>query len=157
MDRGRIDALFAFLGALPDSAALRLAQAVEQDRLAGGSNLPHALILEGLQPALERVPDRILAPLPVLIAGLYRGGPHIPDLSSAPDADLAAQAKQLAELVGGSTPVEFVSASGDIGRETKSALQSYCANIARELRAGTPHAESYAALAGNLRAELFGV
>jgi hypothetical protein len=46
--------LKAFLGGLPGSAAGRLAQAVETDRLMDGHALPHETILEGLRPALRR-------------------------------------------------------------------------------------------------------
>ena len=38
------------------AAAPRLAKAVEVDRLAGGTGLPHDLILGGLRPVLRRVP-----------------------------------------------------------------------------------------------------
>ena len=48
--------LQSFLGSLPRDVAARLAAAVELDRLADGSALPHDLILEGLRPLL-RVDD----------------------------------------------------------------------------------------------------
>ncbi len=54
-----------FLGILPESIAARLAKAVEVDRLAGGTSLPHDLILGGLRPVLRRLPapDRTPTPL----------------------------------------------------------------------------------------------
>jgi hypothetical protein len=45
--------LTAFLGTLPEALALRLAKAVEMDRLAEGKALPHDLILAGLRPILR--------------------------------------------------------------------------------------------------------
>jgi hypothetical protein len=50
--------LQSFLGALPLTAAEKLARAVELDRLAGGSVLPHESILQGLRPALQRADRR---------------------------------------------------------------------------------------------------
>jgi hypothetical protein len=54
-----------FLGNLPETLASRLAKAVEVDRLAGGTTLPHDLIMAGLRPVLRRVPapDRTPTPL----------------------------------------------------------------------------------------------
>jgi len=45
--------LMSFLSGLPEPLALRLAKAVELDRLSEG-NLPHDLILDGLRPLLRR-------------------------------------------------------------------------------------------------------
>jgi hypothetical protein len=45
--------LSGYLGGLPDPIALRLAKAVEIDRLAGGKNLPHDDILAALRPQLR--------------------------------------------------------------------------------------------------------
>jgi hypothetical protein len=60
----RMEQLKAFLGALPDAAAVRLAQAIEFDRLRQSSRLPHAQILDGLRPALRRAAaTRTLTPL----------------------------------------------------------------------------------------------
>jgi hypothetical protein len=57
--------LKSFLGSLPEEIAARLARAVEIDRLADGKALPHDMILEGLRPALRRLPgaERTLTPL----------------------------------------------------------------------------------------------
>jgi hypothetical protein len=49
--------LSAFLGGLPESIALRLAKAVEVDRLSGGVLLPHETILAALRPALRLKKD----------------------------------------------------------------------------------------------------
>ena len=46
--------LKGFLGNLPETAAGKLAQAVEVDRLMDGHQLPHDAILTGLRPALRR-------------------------------------------------------------------------------------------------------
>jgi hypothetical protein len=54
-----------FLGSLPESLAARLAKAVEVDRLAGGSGLPHDLILDGLRPALRRAATSDRTPTPL--------------------------------------------------------------------------------------------
>jgi hypothetical protein len=57
--------LRAFLGHLPKDVAARLAGAVELDRLAEGSALPHDLILEGLRPVLQSAEDRKRTPTPL--------------------------------------------------------------------------------------------
>jgi len=49
--------LLAFLGGLPSDIAMRLARAVEVDRLMDGHVLPHDVILNGLRPALR---DQVL-------------------------------------------------------------------------------------------------
>jgi hypothetical protein len=54
MKQAQIEMLQNFLATLPEPLALRLAKAVELDRLAEGSDLPHDLILEGLRPVLRR-------------------------------------------------------------------------------------------------------
>src|SRR5215469_17682973 len=50
----KAEQLHAFLASLPESLALRLAKAVEVDRLAEGKLLPHEMILDGLRPVLRR-------------------------------------------------------------------------------------------------------
>jgi hypothetical protein len=50
----KINTLRAFLGGLPEHLAVRLAKAVEFDRLSDGTVLPHDAILEGLRPILRR-------------------------------------------------------------------------------------------------------
>jgi hypothetical protein len=57
--------LQSFLGSLPEGMAARLAKAVEVDRLADGTGLPHDIILEGLRPVLRRCqpPQRTPDPL----------------------------------------------------------------------------------------------
>jgi hypothetical protein len=45
--------LQAFLGSLPGDIALRLARAIEIDRLLDGTALPHDMILDGLRPILR--------------------------------------------------------------------------------------------------------
>jgi len=56
--------LTAFLGGLPGHVAVRLAKAVEIDRLMDGKQLPHEDILTGLRPVLRRDPmARMLTPL----------------------------------------------------------------------------------------------
>lgn len=57
--------LQTFLGSLPRDMAARLASAVELDRLADGSNLPHDLILEGLRPVLRGDDLRRRTPTPL--------------------------------------------------------------------------------------------
>lgn len=47
--------LKAFLGGLGQVQARKLADAVERDRLAGGSSLPHEQILDGIRPILQRL------------------------------------------------------------------------------------------------------
>jgi hypothetical protein len=50
----KAEQLTGFLSGLPETLALRLAKAIEVDRLAEGNQLPHDLILEGLRPVLRR-------------------------------------------------------------------------------------------------------
>ena len=57
--------LQSFLGSLPKDIAARLATAVEIDRLAEGSALPHDLILEGLRPILRADDVRRRTPTPL--------------------------------------------------------------------------------------------
>ncbi len=61
----KAQALKDFLGSLPELLASRLAKAVEVDRLAGGTTLPHELILSGLRPVLRRVPAPERTPTPL--------------------------------------------------------------------------------------------
>lgn len=57
--------LLQFLGGLPSDIAMRLARAVEVDRLMDGKALPHQTILDGLRPVLRGgpYPSRTLTPL----------------------------------------------------------------------------------------------
>jgi len=57
--------LQSFLGSLPKDIAARLATAVEIDRLADGSVLPHDLILDGLRPILRTDDVRRRTPTPL--------------------------------------------------------------------------------------------
>ncbi|MBI1239077.1 MAG: hypothetical protein GC199_07005 [Alphaproteobacteria bacterium] len=62
-DKKRI--LEEFLGKLPNQSAVRLAAAVETDKVGGGSLLPHDTLLDALRPALrkEQRPPRTPTPL----------------------------------------------------------------------------------------------
>lgn len=62
-DKARL--LAAFLGTLPEEVAVRLAKAVELDRLADGKALPHDLILAGLRPVLRRAERAERTPTPL--------------------------------------------------------------------------------------------
>jgi hypothetical protein len=53
----KVTALKGFLSRLPQSAASRLALAVEADRRAGGNGLPHDVILDALRPTLVNIGD----------------------------------------------------------------------------------------------------
>jgi hypothetical protein len=57
--------LQTFLGSLPKDVATRLATAIELDRLADGSALPHDTILEGLRPVLRSDDTRRRTPTPL--------------------------------------------------------------------------------------------
>ena len=65
MDANKARQLSALLGALPVPVAVRLAKAVEIDRLNGGTALPHELILNAVRPVLRRTQadDRTPTPL----------------------------------------------------------------------------------------------
>lgn len=54
--------LRTLLGKLPETAANKLAQAIEMDRLMDGRDLPHEVILRGLRPSLGQS-NRTLTPL----------------------------------------------------------------------------------------------
>ncbi len=62
--KDKAEQLLAFLASLPETLALRLAKAVEIDRLVEGKNLPHDLILEGLRPVLRLAPHVDRTPTP---------------------------------------------------------------------------------------------
>ena len=57
--------LTEFLGRLPEDLAIKLAKAVELDRLIDGKSLPHDLILEGLRPVLRRAENVARTPTPL--------------------------------------------------------------------------------------------
>jgi hypothetical protein len=61
----RTGLLKSFLGSLPEEIALRLARAVEVDRLSDGKSFPHEMILEGLRPALRRLNGSDRTPTPL--------------------------------------------------------------------------------------------
>lgn len=63
----KTEMLRTFLGTLPEEVALRLARAVEVDRLLDGSALPHDVILEGLRPALRVTDDHQRTPTPLRV------------------------------------------------------------------------------------------
>jgi hypothetical protein len=65
MDPAKVKILTAFLGGLPESLALRLVKAIEVDRLAGGSTLPHDVILEGIRPILRKAQNVERTPSPL--------------------------------------------------------------------------------------------
>jgi hypothetical protein len=62
-DKARV--LTAFLSTLPEEVAVRLAKAVEFDRLAEGKVLPHDLILAALRPVLRRAEKADRTPTPL--------------------------------------------------------------------------------------------
>ena len=53
-----------FIGQLPSHVAERLAKALEVDRLIGGSDLPHAELLQALRPQLREAPKPARPPNP---------------------------------------------------------------------------------------------
>jgi hypothetical protein len=57
--------LQAFLGSLPQEIAMRLARAVELDRLMDGKGLPHDAILTGLRPILRQSGQQARTPTPL--------------------------------------------------------------------------------------------
>lgn len=76
-------ALTAFLGKLPENIAVRLARAVEYDRLADGKNLPHGLILDALRPILRKAQGQQRTQTPLRLFCL----PFEDLLTSAPRKD----------------------------------------------------------------------
>lgn len=54
MDPDKEKLLKEFLNQLPDRSAAALTRAIERDRLAGATQLPHEAILEGLRPTLRQ-------------------------------------------------------------------------------------------------------
>jgi hypothetical protein len=65
LSHDKTELLRTFLGTLPEEVALRLARAVEMDRLLDGSALPHNVILEGLRPVLRAGKVRQRTPTPL--------------------------------------------------------------------------------------------
>lgn len=151
-------ALRTLLGRISGPLAVRLAEAVEADRLAGGTSLPHAAILESLTPALrggqgamesfaQRAAAEIRAALPVQNAGAFAGGPVVPDLTGAPDMQASVCALVRARMI-------------DSDAETASWLRSYNDNLVRELRTAfgdkRDNAKARLALAADLTEILLG-
>lgn len=59
MDTAKVLKLKAFLGQLPEQMARQLLTAVELDRVAGGTDLPHDMLLDGLRPHVIQSQDEI--------------------------------------------------------------------------------------------------
>ncbi|MDE2182904.1 MAG: hypothetical protein KGJ78_07775 [Alphaproteobacteria bacterium] len=77
----KFELLRAFLGGLPEHAAVRLARAVEIDRLLDGKALPHDLILDSLRPMLSKSSMVVRTPTPLRLfcrpfEDLLYSGPH---------------------------------------------------------------------------------
>ncbi len=60
---GKQEQLNTFLAGLPEGVAAQLARVVEVDRLAGGTGLPHELLLDALRPKLPAMIERRLRSL----------------------------------------------------------------------------------------------
>jgi hypothetical protein len=148
-------ALRALLGRVAGPLAVRLAEAVEADRLAGGTSLPHAAILESLTPALrrndgmmeafaERAAHEIWAALPVQSAGAFAGGPAVPDLTRAPGMEASARALVRARMI-------------DCDGETAATLRSYSDHLVRESRTAFGEKRDNAKRCLALAADLTGI
>ena len=59
MDDDKPKKLKAFLSTLPEKIARQLTMAVERDRISGGKELPHELLLDGLRPTITTTEDRV--------------------------------------------------------------------------------------------------
>ncbi len=59
MDSTKVLKLKTFLGQLPEQMARQLLTAVELDRVAGGDDLPHDMLLDGLRPHVVRSDDEV--------------------------------------------------------------------------------------------------
>ena len=92
----KIGLLRAFLGNLPERMAVRLARAIELDRLGDGVVLPHDAILDGLRPILRRGTNvaRAVSPLRLFCK------PFEDLLVSGPRKD-----KQVGRIARGSIPI----------------------------------------------------
>lgn len=71
---GKQEQLNTFLAGLPEGVAAQLARVVEVDRLAGGKNLPHELLLDALRPKLLAVMERRLRSLDSHLAQIRAAG-----------------------------------------------------------------------------------
>ena len=71
---GKQEQLNTFLAGLPEGVAAQLARVVEVDRLAGGKNLPHELLLDALRPKLLAVMERRVRSLDSHLAQIRAAG-----------------------------------------------------------------------------------
>jgi hypothetical protein len=113
-----------------------------------------AAVSEIMESMMKRAPREVLAALPTLKTGSYAGGPRMPDLSRAPDSEKSDRALHYARLITGCKPIAAAAAFGaalaQANDEIATALQRYCEDLVRELRAATgdklAYAETYFAL-----------
>ncbi len=120
-------------------------------------------VSEIMENMMKRAPREVLAALPTLKAGSYAGGPRVPDISRSPDREKSARALRYARLVNRCKPIAAAAAFGaalsQANDEIATALQRYCEDLVRELRAATgeklANAEAYFALGIELTSMLF--
>jgi len=120
-------------------------------------------VAEIMESMTKRSPREILAALPTLKAGSYAGGPRVPDLSRAPDSEKHDRALRYARLITRCRPIAAAAAFGaaltQADDEIATALQRYCEDLTRELRATTgeklAHAEAFFTISIELTSILF--
>ncbi len=94
---------------------------------------------EVMEKFMQRAPREIMAALPMHRAG-YKGGPRLPDLAHAPDAEKQARALAYANLIVGTRPyaaaASFASSLTAAVEEVQTEFDTYIDEILHELRHG---------------------
>jgi len=122
-----------------------------------------AAVAGAMDAFMERAPRDILAALPTQKSGSYAGGPRVPDLARAPDAEKAERALGFARLIVGCRAIAAKASFGaklkDADTEAAVALKGYNEDIVKELRGPEgprrDNAEAYFAIAAELTTLLF--
>lgn len=164
-DRFNADALVAHVEGF---TALTTGMAKEVEMRGGGLwgerlTKDRAGVGEVMDGFMERSSQEILAALPTQKSGSYAGGPKVPDVSRAADAEKSDRALSYARLILGcrrcAAGASFGASLKHAEGEVIFALKGYNDEIVRELRAASGdkriNAEQYFTLAAELTALLF--
>lgn len=117
-----------------------------------------AALAEVMDAYMERAPREMLAALPTVKAGAFAGGPRVPDLRHAPNAEKVERALRYARLISGcksfASQGSFGSSLAAAQEEVAIVLQTYCDEMLRELKSAAGErreiAEQYFTLAADL-------
>ena len=158
----------------------RLAHAVEQDRVRGGTGLPHRVILDALRPRLRRIyerrlrekrdllrvlemaPREVRAGLPIGTMGGFGSHDAPLNLRDAPVGKTIQRAESFAQVLtqlGGLAETHGLGQRLTISRaEVVASVRTLQRGLVREIRVARrgDHAEEYRHLALNLCAQVLG-